>query len=147
MLYHPYILSVGMILFLVGAVVGYRKAKSLPSEEKSRHPYLVYPAYSLFLLAMALYYGYERGLALELAGGREAFAATGLLKPHVISISASTLLLTLTFIYGLVLRNKFFTEKISRNEIIHMALGSLGIAFYLLAVATGVAMYAKTGVL
>jgi cellulose synthase/poly-beta-1,6-N-acetylglucosamine synthase-like glycosyltransferase len=147
MLYHPYILAVGMILFLAGAVEGYRKAKSLPSSEKSRHSVMVYTAYSLFLLALGIYYGYERNLALEIAGGREAFRDTGLLLPHVISITASTILISVTLVYGIAMRGRIFTERIGRNEIVHMVLGSLGIAFYVLAVVTGAAMYMKAGVL
>ncbi len=147
MLFHPYILAVGMILFLAGATEGYRKAKSLPSNEKSRHGVMVYTAYALFLLALGIYYGYEKNLALEMAGGREAFRETGLLLPHVISITSSAVLLTLTLIYGVVMRGRAFKERIGRGEIVHIVLGSLGIAFYVLAVVTGTAMYMKAGVL
>jgi drug/metabolite transporter (DMT)-like permease len=147
MLYHPYILSLGMVLFLLGAAVGYKRAKSPSPGERSRHRYLVYPAYFMFILAMALYYGYERNLALDLAGGRQAFAATGLLPFHTVSIASASLLLTLTVSYGFILRNRFFVEKISGREILHMALGSLGVAFYTLAVVSGIAMYVETGVL
>jgi hypothetical protein len=147
MLYHPYILAVGMILFLAGAAEGYRKAKSLPSDEKSRHAAMVYTAYALFLLALGLYYGFERNLALEIAGGREAFRETGFLLPHVISITTSTVLLTVTLLYGVAMRGKIFTERIGKKEIAHMVLGSLGVLFYVLAVLSGVAMYMKAGVL
>lgn len=146
MLYHPYILAVGMILFLAGAAEGYRKAK-LPGGERSRHPAMVYTAYSLFVLALAIYYGYEKSLAIEMAGGREAFRATGFLVPHIISISLATILLSVTLVYGIFMRGRLFTERIGRNEIVHMVLGSLGIAFYVLAVVTGVAMYMRAGVL
>ncbi len=147
MLYHPYILSFGLVLFIAGVAAGYRRAKSLPHGEKSRHILLVYPAYFIFLFAMALYYGYERRIALELAGGREAFAATGLLSLHTASIAAASVLLTITLIYGFALRNSIFTEKIGRKEIVHMVLGALGVTSYTLAVLTGLAMYVKAGVL
>lgn len=146
MLYHPYILSLGLVLFIAGVAVGYRRAKSLHGE-KSRHIFLVYPAYFIFIFAMALYYGYERRIALELAGGRESFAATGLLSLHTASIAAASVLLTITIIYGFALRNTIFTEKIGRKEIVHMVLGAFGVASYTLAVLTGLAMYIKTGVL
>ncbi|NOZ59315.1 MAG: hypothetical protein GXO66_07055 [Euryarchaeota archaeon] len=147
MLYHPYILAVGMILFLAGAAEGYRRAKSLPADEKSRHGVMVYTAYALFVFALALYYGFERSLALEIAGGREAFRATGFLTLHVVSIAASTVLLTATLLYGVALRGRIFKERIGKKEIAHMVLGSLGVLFYVLAVLSGVAMYMKAGVL
>lgn len=147
MFYHPYILSLGLILFLGGALIGYRRAKSYSSGEKSRHGYFIYPAYFMFVFAMALYYGYERKIALELAGGREAFAATGLLSLHTVSIASSSVLLTLAMLYGLAFRGSIFNNRPGKKEIVHMALGALGVALYTLAVLTGLAMYFKTGLL
>ena len=147
MLFHPYILAVGMILFLAGAMEGYRRAKSLPSGDRSRHGVMIYTAYALFLLALGIYYGFEKNLALEMAGGKEAFRETGLLLPHVVSITASAVFLTLALAYGIAMRGRLFTERIGRGEIVHMVLGGLGIAFYVLAVVTGTAMYMKAGVL
>jgi divalent metal cation (Fe/Co/Zn/Cd) transporter len=147
MLYHPFILTIGLVLFVAGAVVGFRKARALPHGEKSPHPLLIYPAYIMFLFAMGLYYGYERNIALEVAGGREAFAATGLLTLHAASIAVATIFLTLTLLYGLALRNRIFTDKIGRKEVVHMVMGAIGVISYTLAVASGLAMYARVGVL
>ncbi len=147
MLYHPIILTIGLILFIAGAVVGYKRARALPQGTKSHHPLLVYVAYLLFLFAMGLYYGYERKIALEAAGGREAFAATGLLPLHAATIALATIFLTLALLYGLVFRNRFFTDGVGKKEVLHMVLGAIGVASYTLAVASGLAMYSRAGIL
>ncbi|GEM_PF-6200264 len=146
MLYHPYILLAAMVLFIAGAVDGMISMRS-PARLPSRHPQLMYAAYLLFLLALALYYGYERGIALEIAGGREAFRATGLLVPHVIFITLSTLLLTASFLWGMLNRGRFFRHGTGRSEQLHILTGILGIASYVLAVLTGIGMYLRAGVL
>ncbi len=146
MLYHPYILLIAMVLFIAGALDGALTMRS-PVKLRSRHPQMMYAAYLLFLLALALYYGYERSIAVGLAGGREAFRATGLLVPHVVFITLSTLLLTLSLAWGVLHRGRLFRQGTGRREQVHVLAGALGIVSYILAVLTGIGMYIKAGVL
>lgn len=145
MLYHPYLLILSLLLFLFAAIEGHAVARGRKGREESLHRYAVYPAYALFLIGMALYYGFEREAITPEA--REIFRRSGFLVFHVASISFSSLLLTLSFLLGLVKRKTLFEQGIGMAEAVHVALGATGTLFYLIAVLSGTKMYMEAGVL
>jgi len=147
MLYHAYILTIAMLLFLFASIEGYAVAKGKKSKDESRHRLATYPAYALFLIALFVYYGYESQVISSTPGAKDAFRSSGFLLPHVISIALSTVLLSITLVLGYIKRKVLFEEGIKKTEIAHMALGSFGIFFYVIAVFSGLTMYLKAGLL
>ncbi len=55
MLFHPFLLTVSLALFLLGGVIGFRSTKRRHTQEKSRHNLLMYTAYILFILSLFVY--------------------------------------------------------------------------------------------
>ncbi len=147
MLYHPYVLAMGMVLFLAGAIEGYAVVKNRKRLEENRHGILMYSAYALFVVAMIIYYGAERQILEGIPGAKEAFRSSGYLLPHVISITLASVLLTVGVVFGFARRNVLFKQGIKRWEILHMGIGNLGLLFYVIAVLSGLGMYISAGLL
>ncbi|GBE55192.1 MAG TPA: hypothetical protein ENH28_03010 [Euryarchaeota archaeon] len=147
MLYHAYILTIAMVLFIYAGYEGYAVARGKMSKEKSRHRIATYSAYALFLIALFIYFGFESKTISSIPGAKEAVKNSGFLIPHVISITLSTLLLSIAIVLGFIKRKVLFENGIKKTEIVHIVLGSLGIFFYIIAVLSGLAMYMKAGLL
>ncbi len=147
MLFHPFLLTAALILFAVGAAVGFVSLKrriATKSAEKSKHMYVVYSAYLLFLLALAVY-AYERENVLTPAQ-MDAVRKSSFLIYHVVSIFAAAIFTTLTTLYGIIFRGTLFQEGMKKKEILHVLLGVLAVVSFAFGVATGVLLYIKAGI-
>ncbi len=150
MLYYAYILTIAMVLFIYAGYEGYAVAKGKMSKDErihkiARHRIVNYSAYVLFMIALVIYFGFE-SKAIS-SGEKEAVLKSGFLIPHVISITLSIILLSITLALGFIKRKVLFKNGVKKAGIVHIVLGSLGIFFYVIAVLSGLAMSIKAGIL